>query len=150
MFANKPDPHAVQPQVTWTRWLYPLALAGTVIFASGRGQVAGPDIVNFDKLAHLAVFGLLATLVLRSPGLRHAWIAVVAVSLFGAADELRQSLTPGRVMEFADWLADSAGALIAVAVYRLWPWYRRLLETPLRLRKRAAKPVASPVTDPAA
>lgn len=132
------------------RWVYPLALAGTIIFASGRGQVAGPDIVNFDKVAHLAVFGLLATLVLRSPGLRHAWVAVVAVSLFGAADELRQSLSPGRFMEFGDWVADSTGAVLAVAAYRFWPWYRRLLETPLGLRKRAPKSVSAAATESAA
>jgi len=135
------------------RWLYPLALAVTVVFASGQSQVAGPDVVNFDKLSHLAVFGLLATLVLRAPGLRYAWVAVVAVSLFGAADELHQSFTPGRAVEFADWIADSVGALMAVVVYRFWPWYRRLLEAPLRLRKSAPKSVAStasPAIEPVA
>jgi VanZ family protein len=150
MLANDSDTPANPPRASLTRWIYPLALAGTVVFASGRGQVAGPEIVNFDKVAHLAVFGLLATLVLRAPGLRHAWVAVVVVSLFGAADELRQSFTPGRFVEFADWVADSAGALIAVAVYRYWPWYRRLLETPLRFPKRAPKSVVSPAIEPAA
>lgn len=137
------EPISAKPAASRSRWAYPLALATTIIVASGRGQVAAPDIVNFDKVAHLAVFGLLATLVLRAPGLRHAWLAVVAVSLFGAADELRQSLTPGRAMEFGDWLADSLGALIAVAAYRFWPWYHRVLETPLGLRKRAPKSVSA-------
>lgn len=132
------------------RWLYPLALALTIIVASGRGQVAAPDIVNIDKFAHLAVFGLLATLVWRAPGMRHAWIAVLVVSIFGAADELRQSLTPGRFVEFGDWVADSVGALVAVMVYRFWPWYRRLLEAPLRLRKRASASVSAAVSDSAA
>lgn len=147
---NPVKPSSAKPVASRSRWAYPLALAVTIVFASGRGQVAAPDIVNFDKVAHLAVFGLLATLVLRAPGLRHAWVAVVAVSLFGAADELRQSLTPGRFMEFGDWVADSIGALLAVAVYRFWPWYRRLLETPLRFRRRAPKSVASPAIEPAA
>ncbi len=130
------------------RWIYPAALAVTIVCASGQGQVAGPPVVNFDKVAHLAVFGLLATLVVRSPGMRHAWIAVVAVSVFGAADELRQSMTPGRFMEFADWVADSVGALIAVVAYRFWPWYRRVLETPLRLRRRRDGDVSMPAQTP--
>jgi hypothetical protein len=136
--------------VSSARWVYPLALAVTIIFASGRGQIAAPDIVNIDKAAHLAVFGLLATLVMRSPGLRHAWVAVAAVSLFGAADELRQSLTPGRFVEVADWAADSVGAVLAVTAYRFWPWYRGLLETPLGLRKRARKSVSTAVPESAA
>ncbi len=147
---NPVKPSSAKPVASRSRWAYPLALAVTIVFASGRGQVAAPDIVNFDKVAHLAVFGLLATLVVRAPGLRHAWVAVVAVSLFGAADELRQSLTPGRFMEFGDWVADSVGALLAVAVYRFWPWYRRWLETPLRFRKRAPKSVGSPAIESAA
>ena len=150
MGVNKSELLERKPRFLWERWFYPLALAVTVVLASGQGQVAGPDFVNFDKVSHLAVFGLLATLLVRAPGLRPAWVAVVAVSLFGAADELHQSFTPGRAVEFADWVADSAGALIAVAAYQFWPWYRRLLETPLRWRKRVLKTVASPATEPAA
>lgn len=129
--------HAVnlvkQPSV-W-RWTYAVALAGTIVWASGHGQVAGPSVVNFDKLVHFSVFGLLATLVRRSRGVNWAWLSVVIVSVFGAADELRQSFTPGRSMEFADWIADTTGAALAVALYALWPWYRRLLETRLWERK---------------
>lgn len=137
------EPRSAKSAASPFRWAYPLVLATAIIVASGRGQVAAPDIVNIDKLAHFGVFGLLATLVLRAPGLSRAWIAVVMVSLFGAVDEFRQSFTPGRFVEVADWLADSLGALIAVAAYRFWPWYRRLLETPLRLRKRAPKSVSA-------
>lgn len=121
-----------------------------ILLASGRGQVAGPDIINFDKLVHFVVFGLIATLALRalsgSP-FRRAWLAVVLVSLFGASDEFRQSFTPGRSMSFADWIADTAGAIAAVSVYTLWPLYRRVLETPLHVRwlRRRSSPLAPAV-----
>lgn len=113
-----------------------------IVVASGRGQVAAPAVVNIDKFAHFTVFGLLATLVARSPGCGLGWRSVLAVSLFGVADEFRQSFTPGRFVEFADWMADTAGALVAVSLYRGWPAYRRLLETPLRLRRPAARAAA--------
>ncbi|CAM3074491.1 VanZ family protein [Rariglobus hedericola] len=117
------------------QWAYAVALAATIVWASGNGQVAATSIVNFDKVAHFSVFGLMATLVLRPFRGGHAWWAVVIVSLFGVSDELRQSLTPGRSMELADWIADTIGAVVAVTVYTFWPWYRRLLETPLWKRK---------------
>lgn len=125
------------------RWFYPCALAVMVVLASGRSQVAAPPIVDIDKLVHFSVFGLLATLVVRSPGLPRVWPAALLVSLFGIADEFRQSFTPGRSVEVADWLADTGGACLAVALYAFWPWYRRLLETPLRLRRRRVVPPAA-------
>jgi hypothetical protein len=116
-----------------------------VVFASGRSQVAAPDIVNIDKLTHFAVFGLLATLVVRCPGVGRLSYAIGLVSLFGISDELRQSFTPGRSVEFADWIADTAGAACAVLLYGLWPAYRRCLETPLGLPWRR-RPAAAPTT----
>jgi hypothetical protein len=37
-------------------------------------------------------------------------------------------------MEFADWVADTLGAAVAVVVYLRWNGYRRVLEMPLRRR----------------
>lgn len=119
-----------------------MALAVTIVVASGRGQVAAPAIVDFDKVAHFAIFGLLATLVARAgfPG-RRAWLAVLIVSLFGLSDEWHQSFTPGRDVEVLDWVADSLGALVAVAVYGGWPGYRRWLERIVgRRQRRVEKP----------
>jgi VanZ family protein len=125
---------SVKPPSSW-QWLYAVALAATIVWASGHGQVAGPDIVNFDKLVHFSVFGLLATLVLRPFRSRHLVWAILLVSLFGATDELHQSLTPGRSMDYHDWIADTLGAALAVTLYTWWTWYRRLLETALWKRK---------------
>jgi VanZ family protein len=131
------------------RWLYPLALAAVVVIASGRSHVAAPPGVGFDKLAHFCVFGLLGTLLSRSPGVRRFRHAILIVSLFGICDEVRQSFTPGRSVEFADWMADTLGATLAVALYAFWPAYRNLLETPLRLRFRANRTRRVSPDDPA-
>ncbi|MCF7688666.1 MAG: VanZ family protein [Cephaloticoccus sp.] len=113
-------------------WAYVAALAATIVFASGRSVVVAPDIVDFDKLAHFFIYGLLATLVTRAgfPE-RRGWWAVLIVSLFGLTDEWHQSFTPGRAVELADWVADTLGAITAVAVYMHWRNYRTWLENPL-------------------
>jgi VanZ family protein len=103
----------------------------------------GPPALSIDKLAHFAVFGLLATTIVRLEAAGRwrwlgAWWAVVMVSAFGGATELLQSLTPMRSMEFDDWLADSFGAAVATAAYLHGTSYRRLLER--RVRRRPADP----------
>lgn len=117
---------------TRLKWLWPLLLATTILIASSFSRVAAPPIVDFDKLAHFSVFGLLASLVARIeyPG-RRVWWALLIVSLFGLSDEIHQSFTPGRDVELLDWVADTLGALTAVTAYTYWAWYRRLLERPL-------------------
>lgn len=121
------------PRPPYLRWLYPAALAVMVVVASGRSQVAAPGIVGIDKVAHFLVFGLLATLVFRAPGFHRWWGPIAVVSFFGFSDEMHQSFTPGRSVEFADWMADTLGATCAVLLYRFWPGYRRFLEFRLRL-----------------
>jgi len=106
-----------------------VALAATIFVASGRGQVAAPDIVDFDKAAHFFVYGLLATLVVRA-GPRPVWAVGITI-LYGLTDEWHQSFTPGRSVEWMDVMADALGAVVAVAVYAGWAGYRRWLERPL-------------------
>jgi VanZ family protein len=139
----KPSAQSVSAPVSRLRWLYPIALACVVVIASGRSQVAAPPVGHIDKIAHFAIFGLLATLVARCPGVHRFRYAILAASIFGIADEFRQSFTPGRFVEIADWVADTAGAALAVTLYAFWPWYRRVLETPLRLRRRRSAPTAN-------
>lgn len=119
----------------WRGWLWPVLLATAIVSASGRGQVAAPAIVNFDKVAHFAIYGLLATLVARNGFVpRRAWVPIVAVSLFGLSDEWHQSFTPGRSVEIVDWVADTLGAIVAVGAYACWPAYRLMLERTLARR----------------
>lgn len=132
-------------------WLWAVAVMVTVFFASGQSQVASPGIVNFDKVAHGLVFGLIATLWARS-GSRQTWqwAAILLTSAYGGADEVRQSFTVGRSVEFADWVADTTGAALAVTFYLRWAWYRRLMERPLFRRNRQVEKSLAPVPTDAA
>ncbi len=124
-------------------WLWPLTLAALIFVASGRGEVAAPDVIGIDKVGHFLVFGLLGTLVVRT-GCR-PWVAVLLVSIYGFADEWRQSFTPGRMVEVADWVADTLGALVAVFFYTRWTLYRVWLERPLFDRQRRVENTAAVV-----
>lgn len=116
--------------------IWPFAIALAIFLASGTKDLAAPDFgfdFSYDKLAHLLVFGLLATAVLRIPsifnkGWSGACITIALISLFGALDEYRQSFSPDRFVELDDWIADSLGAILASVVYYKWHWYRRILE----------------------
>ena len=121
-------------------WLWPVVIAVLIFSASSRSTVAGPRIPNFDKVVHFSVYGLLGTLACRAiAGRRGAWWALIVVSAYGATDEWHQYFVPGRSTELADWVADTAGAAIAILMYRRWTAYRLLLERPLR--GRSAKKV---------
>lgn len=118
------------------RTLFPVALTLSIYFASGQSTLASPQLgwlLISDKIIHFCVFGLLATLVLRSPRLQRSGayaplISIILISGLGGLDEWRQSFTPGRQMEWADWIADTLGATLACSLYQYWPRYRRLLE----------------------
>lgn len=107
---------------------------GTVFFVSGRSAIATPDVgFSLDKIAHVVVFGVLATSFVRLPffqdrGWRGAWLAMGLTILYGVLDEFRQSFTPGRVVEFYDVIADTAGAFLAVVLYQGSQRYRAFLE----------------------
>ncbi len=118
-------------------WFWPVLLMLTIHIASGRSQIAAPPIIGIDKLAHFAVFGLLATLFARVPSMP-ALVAFALTSLYGIGDEWHQSFTAGRSVEFADWCADTLGAACAVVLYTYCSPYRRLLETAPLAKKRAS------------
>lgn len=107
-----------------------MLIAVLIIVASHRPRLASPGgIPHLDKIVHFHVYGLLATLTCRlGAGWRAAGWALLAASLFGVSDEWHQSFVPGRSVEFEDWLADTLGAALAVALYAGWPAYRRVLE----------------------
>lgn len=82
-----------------------------------------PAVTGMDKLAHLALYGVLGALSThammrtpRWPGARALVTVICGVALFGAVDELHQAFIPGRTPELRDWLADTAGAAAASVV----------------------------------
>jgi len=117
-----------------SRWYVVIAMAA-IIFAlsSIPNEItpSAPDPIPLDKVAHFgeyAVLGFALAGSLRRDAPRR-WPAVVllavaigAVALYGASDELHQRFVPGRDPDVHDWLADltgaTAGALASVALGR--------------------------------
>jgi VanZ family protein len=118
-------------------YLWPVLIVTAIFLVSSASKVATPSIELYfstDKIAHFLVFGLLATSIIRIPafkqkGFRGAIGAILVVSIYGGLDEFRQSFTPGRSVEFGDWIADTLGAVLAVTLYMNWSWYRKILES---------------------
>ena len=131
---------------SWQRALYPTVLLMSIYFASGQSSLASPQfnwLLFSDKIAHFCIFGLLATLILRIPlqlrsGAYAPLITAILVSGLGGLDEWRQSFTPGRQVEWADWGADSLGAILACILYQYAPFYRRMLEWKLTSKPRSS------------
>jgi VanZ family protein len=129
-------------------YLWPILLTIAIFVASGTSNLATPDLgleFSKDKIGHFLVFGLLATSILRTPAFKSGqWpkllTAILLTSAIGAADEFRQSFTPGRSVELADWIADTAGAIVAVLVYARWKIYRDLLEWSKKKTGQTGKP----------
>lgn len=89
-----------------------------------------PEVVSAvsDKVLHLLEYAILGFLVHRAMCTQRRWSAlarnavvmtVVIAIVYGASDELHQSFVPGRTADFLDWIADSAGAAIGIAL-SLW------------------------------
>lgn len=121
-----------------------ISLALSIFFASGRSELATPqhwEIPQLDKYLHFLIFGLLATNLIRIPLSSHrllnCTLAFALTSLYGFADEYRQSFTLVRSVEIGDFIADTLGALVATQAYSRWAAYQNLLERPLfSLNKR--------------
>ena len=105
------------------RWLPPLIWAGVILFGTSLPQDAVPvQTSNIDKFLHFTIYTVFAFLLTRqisedtSRG-RAVFGAVIIAAAFAAADEWHQRFIPGRFPEFADWLADVAGAILGAVVY---------------------------------
>jgi hypothetical protein len=97
--------------VRWWPWMLDLSRAN--------------DAPGADKWVHgglFAVLGLLGALAWR--GMRARPALLLGLVFLGALTEWLQSYVPGRSMSAADWVADSAGALLGLGVG--WLWARQL------------------------
>lgn len=128
---------------------WPFILAGTITICSGYPAEL-PEVSWFqvDKFGHFGLYGALATVIIRIPELKRWpgigwWWALVLASAYGMGDEYRQSFTAGiRTPDWHDWLADTIGAVTAVTLWLRWPWYHRLMQTPV-FKKRSKPPASS-------
>lgn len=124
--------------------LLPVCLVASLIFGSAFASAApaGLSFAYSDKLAHFFFYGLVGTLVFRALRVRflshRRWALAFLITMsLGIGEEVVQHFNPNRSFELADWAADTAGALVAIALYRNWDLYRRVLE--FRLWPRLAK-----------
>ena len=97
----------------WLRMLSALAVPLLIVglFVGGAQQVAvGLFASPWDKMVHGAVGPRQALLV-----------AALLVAVVAGVDELHQLRLPGRVASWSDWLADVAGAALALAgLHKVW------------------------------
>lgn len=115
------------------RWLPPLVWAGVILLGTSLPQEAVPfQTSRIDKVLHFTIYTILAFLLTRelTEGFRLWQAAVLAIAFsmaFGAFDEWHQRLIPGRSTEFADWEADSLGAVLGATTAALLERRRRLV-----------------------
>jgi len=94
----------------------------------------GPHFTHTDKLAHFSAFMALSCSLLVSWELsigvlrpQHYFAVWLFGTVYGAFDEITQ-IPVGRVCDGMDWLADIAGILAGLALYRIFrPALYRLL-----------------------
>ena len=106
-------------------WAPPLLYAALVFALSSLSRpqdLIPPELLTFDKLVHLAEYGVLGALLARAlaagggpPGRAFAWTLVLG-TLYGASDELHQAFVPGRDASALDWAADAAGTALGAAL----------------------------------
>src|SRR5256712_2862104 len=96
-----------------SRWLC-LAPAAAVTFQlfylGAQPFAAGLIPAPWDKLAHLAVFAILTTLLSIGTAGRMPLAVIATAIAIGALDELHQASLPGRFADAADFLADACAA----------------------------------------
>ena len=102
------------------------------LFYGGAQPVAvGLIPAPWDKLAHVAVFAVLAGAIGFASGLRGArmwWLAFAVALAVGAADEWHQLSLPGRGPGWGDLLADAVGAAVGATALRWRTRVKRWVE----------------------
>ena len=111
--------------VTATRispWIPVFLWAGLIFTLSSvpdLGTGLGTWNVVLRKIAHIAEYALLGALLYRAT--RRAPAALLLASAYAVTDEIHQTFVPSRHGTPVDWLIDTAGAAIGVAVAaRVW------------------------------
>ena len=122
------------PLILWMLWIYWLSARPSLPHPN-RGTGISDDF--FDYPAHAFTFGVLTWLAWRvASSYRGGWsdrmVACLSyasggfAALYAVFDEVHQTLVPGRVGSWRDWLADLVGILIIVGLLVLRPRVRLL------------------------
>jgi len=116
----------------WFKYHFPFFLWLAIIFIQSSfpaPQLPEIEIIGFDKLGHVGIYGLLAALCYVSIIhqdrfkilLEYPLIFAFLISaLYGVSDEFHQYFVPNRDSELYDWLADVLGALLMVLLIRFY------------------------------
>jgi VanZ family protein len=93
----------------------------------------------WDKVLHFVEYSALGCLLYRAvagEGLAltpAVLFTLAATSVYGATDEFHQFFTPGRSVDVQDWMADTLGGALGIAVYTV---VVMVFSTPSRRRRR--------------
>jgi VanZ family protein len=96
-----------------------LALIANLFFHGSKPYAVGLVPHPWDKVVHALLFAILATLIrLTLPTLPSVGV-LTFIGAIALADELHQLRLPGRNADVIDWVADVAGAAVALLVIKL-------------------------------
>jgi hypothetical protein len=105
-------------------WAPPVAYMAFIFYLSAQSDPLPLLTANiWDKALHFVEYGGLGVLLCRAidgeglPLTPAVLLALAATSVYGASDEWHQFFTPGRSADVHDWLADTIGGALGVAVY---------------------------------
>ena len=107
------------------RWIAVVVYAAGIFAASSIPAHSIPKaaLFGFDKVIHFFVYAGLGAVVAWAWD--RIWLAILVCAVYGALDEFHQHFTPGRSVEFADFVADALGATAGVLLNLLIRRYRR-------------------------
>lgn len=104
-------------------WAPVVACAGALFYLSSQSTLP-VSVVSSDLVAHAVVYTVLGLLShrafhggVRPIRWRPALAALALTIVYGATDELHQAFVPGRDTSLLDLAADTAGALVATAIF---------------------------------
>src|SRR5688572_22696129 len=111
------------PARTVARCLCLLAAAAIIFelfYAGARPPTAGWLVAPWDKVAHFALYSVIAALLWTAAAGRMAFALVVVAVLVGALDELHQAGLPGRTSDAADFVADALAVTATIGLLSAW------------------------------
>ncbi|MBK8814178.1 MAG: VanZ family protein [Methylococcaceae bacterium] len=98
-----------------------LVFCAVIYWLSDQSSLPVPELFTLqDKVQHFTAYFIMGVLAWRSfrhavkPPLILAVLSVTFCSLYGISDEWHQSFVAGRSSDSLDWLADTAGAFVAM------------------------------------
>lgn len=103
------------PAIIWAAFIYAASSVPS-------GRIQWWLFHRFDKLVHLGIFYVLGLLVYRAIhagngpskfSYRRVGLMLLIVLGYGLFDEMHQASTPGRSVDFKDFVADAAGGVLA-------------------------------------